>query len=1359
MADPNERYFTGPNRITENANNTVQNSQNDPASNPYQQPYYSNWYDQNTTGVGNRAVAYESNLPYYPVSEATPTHFESTPIQSSALYDRLSYGGLPGIDSIRPEQRQVQQQPSPSPQPTEYQHQVSQQRLANVGVSRTGPVPNRVPTAINTPRGSAPHGLGTFPHQRIQLPAISPTRSNSPSARQLQQLWQGNSSRFALPAVPPYQTGGNSIQQYAQSSLAPILNSQPYEQSNAVNPSQVYDPRLEREHLRRVEAEKAARRAAEARQREAEEQIQSEQEWHRKQAAEEQAKREAEWGQRAAEEQERCQAEENRLRAEGRRQWAAEEQAQLRANQRREREAKEPELNQFEERYLAAERRSQELLEPIRRKLERQKQHAAEEQEQREAEQRRQWEARVLDPCRVEQRRQHEVEETAKRQRYEQDLAAAKAKEEEAAWLVEEKRKNGPRIPGAPLATRGQTADMSSPLAKATAEAELRALMARLEQLKQQHPDVVANVIPQNLGQNLNPNLDPRLQEMETRQTPVSSGPSARPPSIDVRHPSSSGVGPSYVTGPPAPKPLPRAPTQAPIPSRPPLDSVTVTVPSSQTRPSQSPASTKLPSAQITTHYTPEQREAIATTAAKWLNSFKPNVANKKSVRKETIARILELNPSFDELCQAIEALDLILVRAPFARELLTTMRQSPKSSEPERRPTSSTVPTVSSGPESAQVAPSAPVVAAPPLQMPAAPVRQARAVEQQSAPPAPMAPVQYHAPTAPMLRSALERPTQPTFAQVPPTPVSQPPQSEPHQSHPLAPRFRVPSSQPDTVRWSEIHSHMIPGQPRQATEERVPISQPETVVGWFQYHSHKAPGHPIQAAANLLKKGSALLQNSSVSIAPKPPRATVPAPSNANGGSAKKSAPATAPPIEQVNDGHKQSLAALRNSSLESRHMSMGNVARKRKFTDLVDLTSLSDDEPVIMPPPSRSTRPQAFIGQASPLTPYSQAAPTSQVVTKSQAAPKSLVLPNVQVMPNSQVAPHSQIAPHSLVVPNSQAVWKEEFEPLAAKRRRLTGSRAYKEAVRNVELAKPLDKRNARWSTDYDLNNIASNVLRATGKHPDRDPLNQHLRELQDLFPKQITDTSDLATLRWDIMDPVGPEPKPQMKGHGNPDSVMGGYDGARDELDVAERPGPPRSKNPRSVLPHAMKVDAVMPSQSEFPTREELLKHVELVHARVEDRKYICYWTGCADDVIAVADNGDISKLEGFKPFLYYRDWLNHVARIHVKTEPHPRDPPKQQQQDVEMVDTDAAEDDGDKPPKLQGLYGDPNTPSDVNFEECERRKKEIGLALTPTGTHFFTTPAKQSARFGTKARVAFVHDNRVKDYVPGDPETLL
>lgn len=78
----------------------------------------------------------------------------------------------------------------------------------------------------------------------------------------------------------------------------------------------------------------------------------------------------------------------------------------------------------------------------------------------------------------------------------------------------------------------------------------------------------------------------------------------------------------------------------------------------------------------------------------------------------------------------------------------------------------------------------------------------------------------------------------------------------------------------------------------------------------------------------------------------------------------------------------------------------------------------------------------------------------------------------------------------------------------------------------LRYRALIEPLDKKKALRRNTYNPATIARDVLIACGRHPSERQLNQHLDVLK-VHLSQISNESDLSTIKWDLIDPGNPPP----------------------------------------------------------------------------------------------------------------------------------------------------------------------------------------------------------------------------------------
>lgn len=173
-------------------------------------------------------------------------------------------------------------------------------------------------------------------------------------------------------------------------------------------------------------------------------------------------------------------------------------------------------------------------------------------------------------------------------------------------------------------------------------------------------------------------------------------------------------------------------------------------------------------------------------------------------------------------------------------------------------------------------------------------------------------------------------------------------------------------------------------------------------------------------------------------------------------------------------------------------------DAARKRNFAEIVDLTTLSDDD---SPPPPKRTDLQ-------------------------QSSPGLIHLPTGYVLPSQSFAgyaPQYESDGRGRIGPPPRSGYFSATQPQPSRLETFIN-----EHLKNEELAKPIDKRKALKRNSYDPRTIARDVLLATGRHPELPALNAHLEVLKTAFPRQIADNTDLATIRWDLIDPGEPIPK---------------------------------------------------------------------------------------------------------------------------------------------------------------------------------------------------------------------------------------
>ncbi|KAF2088875.1 hypothetical protein K490DRAFT_64087 [Saccharata proteae CBS 121410] len=179
-------------------------------------------------------------------------------------------------------------------------------------------------------------------------------------------------------------------------------------------------------------------------------------------------------------------------------------------------------------------------------------------------------------------------------------------------------------------------------------------------------------------------------------------------------------------------------------------------------------------------------------------------------------------------------------------------------------------------------------------------------------------------------------------------------------------------------------------------------------------------------------------------------------------------------------------------------------DAARKTTFSALVDLTALSDDDE---PPPKR----QAFEHQVAPVY-----------------AP----------------APHMQKQHDGYSMPVMLSNGPQLGPPMPP----------IDEKTRNMDVAQPIRRRDALRRSTYSVKTIARDVLLATGRHPEMRPLNGHLEGLKSTF-RTIDNSTDLSSLRWDLIDPGDPP-----RDAAEPTVLESESEDADDEEEADQRPKSP-------------------------------------------------------------------------------------------------------------------------------------------------------------------------------------------------------
>lgn len=288
-----------------------------------------------------------------------------------------------------------------------------------------------------------------------------------------------------------------------------------------------------------------------------------------------------------------------------------------------------------------------------------------------EAEKRRKWEqeqaARKAEEERfaaetrklLEEKRKAEEEEAAKKA--EQEAAAKKAESERKAAERRKKREEQRQSKTAAtaltkMASSGTMDAVASEASPANPEeAEMRAMFQKMREFNAKNPAMLAKLWEEE-------------RKTHSSQSPQSA--KATPTPAQQQRAGSSAA----MAAPPKSTPTQQyRPFQKPPPP-PPTPKTAAQSMTTSTQPMASQSGTSL--------WPPQKKSSLAESAAKWLMSLPENTG--KAISKESVLKILETNPSYVQLCDALEGTGLRFERALLARELLKAVPDGLKTSAPQ---------------------------------------------------------------------------------------------------------------------------------------------------------------------------------------------------------------------------------------------------------------------------------------------------------------------------------------------------------------------------------------------------------------------------------------------------------------------------------------------------------------------------------------------------------------------------------------------------------------------------------------------------------------------------------------------------
>lgn len=604
----------------------------------------------------------------------------------------------------------------------------------------------------------------------------------------------------------------------------------------------------------------------------------------------------------------------------------------------------------------------------------------------------------------AERRRKHETELAAMKAQEERDYAEQenkKAEEEIAKKAAEQKRKNEQRRKAREEKKQSKNAASAlQRLASGTAEApdeppaddeeaQMRAMFKKMREFNAKNPAMLAKLWEEE-----------RQSHEASRNTPA---------------PTPASAAPAVKTGIAASPPTQKVQTVEPkaAPKRRAVPPAVTPTPMQQ---SSSQQARSLPPSGSSSLWPPHKKGALAEVTARWLMALPQNAGI--SIQPEQVRQILDTNPSYVQLCESIESLDMHFDRSALARELLKAVPDGMKQQ-------SARSPSVS---------------------------RAGTFASESGVPP----------PPSPNSSNMGKKRSSNTFDGIPTAGTS-------------TVQYEAPSSSVTAaIQVGDMgHQSFQPINKHGNTPLHQPHQSPYFVTAPTSLNRSRAPSF-VAPPADVKHK-------------------------------VKEDEPLRAPADKE-------------------------EAARKHAFGDLVDLTQDdSDDEgPPLKKfagPSARSVPPNVV--QQHPSSAKYLAKPIffDQFMlhghSRAESAFMSARHPEQQQINGESRNTHTS-APPTQTVPAPAPVPLKSTGP--------TAEQVQMSRLRGKLLVEPIMRDRVKRRSTYDSRTIARDVLLATGRHPDMRGLNGHLSVMQKLLGQHGLDSdggnrSDLATIRWDMIDPEPP------------------------------------------------------------------------------------------------------------------------------------------------------------------------------------------------------------------------------------------
>ncbi|CAK3925025.1 hypothetical protein AC579_621 [Lecanosticta acicola] len=275
--------------------------------------------------------------------------------------------------------------------------------------------------------------------------------------------------------------------------------------------------------------------------------------------------------------------------------------------------------------------------------------------------------------------------------------------------------------------------------------------------------------------------------------------------------------------------------------------------------------------------------------------------------------------------------------------------------------------------------------------------------------------------------------------------------------------------------------------------------------------------------------------------------------------------------------------------------------AARKRTFNDLVDLTKGDDSDDDGPPRKLQQTVAGPPYGAVKHPAQQNDAfrKPMDYQTFMRQNAFKGIVPGQAPMHPAAPARPWVAYSANTLF---NKADQQQQRTPVPSQPRQQgpTEEQKQHERMRGKMLVEPIMRDRVARKSKYDSRTIARDVLLATGRHPDMRALNAHMNSMQKLLGDHggvidgAGNKSDLATIRWDIIDPG--EPTKEYKKKAKSASAQRGEEAGDskldpDPIDQADDEGDAYEARPVAHSRQALPIEEVLRRCGEVASAEEM------------------------------------------------------------------------------------------------------------------------------------------------------------------------